>query len=177
MSNAISPLAALQSVDPAGARGNVKSGADFAAAPTTGSPPTSSQTPPFSNPSFQIDGPLGILVMQFHDSSGRVESTIPTARQIEAYRLLGHVPAQAAHATAAAAGHAGHTGHGSTANGAPAPAVSETSAIGNGTPETGATGVIAPAIAVAASAAVANVSAPLGASASLPSPAGVTSVR
>jgi hypothetical protein len=38
------------------------------------------------NPSLRIDPALGIVIIEFHDQPGKVSSTIPTARQIDAYR-------------------------------------------------------------------------------------------
>ncbi len=38
------------------------------------------------NPSLCIDPALGILIIEFHDDTGKVSSTIPTAAQIDTYR-------------------------------------------------------------------------------------------
>jgi len=40
----------------------------------------------FVNPSHQFDPTVGIEVLQFHDSTGVVSSTIPSQRQLAAYR-------------------------------------------------------------------------------------------
>ena len=40
----------------------------------------------YVNPSHQFDPTVGIEVLQFHDSSGVVSSTIPSQRQLAAYR-------------------------------------------------------------------------------------------
>jgi hypothetical protein len=39
----------------------------------------------FVNPSYQFDPTVGIEVIQFHDSTGVVTSSIPSARQLAAY--------------------------------------------------------------------------------------------
>jgi hypothetical protein len=38
------------------------------------------------NPSLRIDPSLGIVVMEFRDRSGAVAATLPTQRELEAYR-------------------------------------------------------------------------------------------
>ncbi len=38
------------------------------------------------NPSLRIDSALALVVIEFHGSDGRVENSIPTAQQLEAYR-------------------------------------------------------------------------------------------
>ncbi len=40
----------------------------------------------FVNPSFQFDPSVGLVVIAFHDDSGKVENSIPSERQLEAYR-------------------------------------------------------------------------------------------
>jgi hypothetical protein len=42
--------------------------------------------PLFVNPSRRFDPTVGIEVIQFHDSAGAVSSTIPSQRQLAAYR-------------------------------------------------------------------------------------------
>lgn len=39
----------------------------------------------FVNPSYQFDPTVGIEVIQFHDNTGAVTSSIPSARQLAAY--------------------------------------------------------------------------------------------
>ena len=41
----------------------------------------------FVNPSFQFDPTVGLVVIAFHDDSGKVKNSIPSERQLEAYRL------------------------------------------------------------------------------------------
>ena len=38
------------------------------------------------NPSLRLDPALGIVVMEFRNKSGSVESTLPTQRELDAYR-------------------------------------------------------------------------------------------
>jgi hypothetical protein len=63
--------------------------------PSRSSTPT--QTPPpatavakrvqlFVNPSFRLDPTVGFVVIEFHDNTGAVTSTIPSQRQLQAYR-------------------------------------------------------------------------------------------
>ena len=42
--------------------------------------------PLFVNPDYRFDPTLGLVVMEFHDSAGTVTNTIPSQRQLEAYR-------------------------------------------------------------------------------------------
>jgi hypothetical protein len=41
----------------------------------------------FANPTLQFDGRLGLLVIEFHDTSGKITTSIPSQRQLEAYRM------------------------------------------------------------------------------------------
>ena len=43
----------------------------------------------FPNPTFQLDAALGIVVIQFHDAAGAVTNSIPSQRQLDAYRIQG----------------------------------------------------------------------------------------
>ena len=52
-------------------------------APAAGPGPSPTARP---NPSMQIDPSLGIVVMEFRDRSGAVTSTLPTQRELDAYR-------------------------------------------------------------------------------------------
>jgi hypothetical protein len=56
----------------------------FVASPAA-SPAESSQL--FVNPTLKFDSTLGLLVIEFRDSSGNVSTSIPSQRQLEAYRL------------------------------------------------------------------------------------------
>ena len=41
------------------------------------------------NPSVHLDLALNLVVLEFHDGSGNVTSSIPSTRQLQAYRLEG----------------------------------------------------------------------------------------
>jgi hypothetical protein len=63
------------------------------AAPSRGNPPAPASAAPaakpvplFVNPSFQFDPTLGIVVIDFHNNTGAVTNSIPSQRQLEAYR-------------------------------------------------------------------------------------------
>jgi len=47
--------------------------------------PTAS-APQFPNPSLRLDHGLGLVVIEFHDHGGEVTRSIPSQRQIDAYR-------------------------------------------------------------------------------------------
>jgi hypothetical protein len=42
---------------------------------------------PTPNPTLELDAALGLVVIQFHNDSGAVTSSIPSQQQIDAYRL------------------------------------------------------------------------------------------
>jgi hypothetical protein len=48
--------------------------------------PAAKPVPLFVNPSFQFDPTIGIVVIDFHDNAGKVTNSIPSQRQLEAYR-------------------------------------------------------------------------------------------
>jgi hypothetical protein len=49
--------------------------------------PAESGTPPaWPNPSLRLDPALGIVVMEFRDRAGGVQATLPTERELAAYR-------------------------------------------------------------------------------------------
>jgi hypothetical protein len=68
------------------------SGSGYTPAPSRTSAPAASGEEPakpvalFVNPSFHFDPTVGLEVIQFHDATGTVNSTIPSARQLAAYR-------------------------------------------------------------------------------------------
>ena len=41
---------------------------------------------PYVNPSLRLDAALGLVVIEFHDEAGKLTSSIPSQRQIDAYR-------------------------------------------------------------------------------------------
>ena len=73
-------MARAPGITSARARGG-KSGGD--PAPTE---PVVAQGPFSPNPSLRIDPALGIVIIAFHDDPGKVSCTIPTERQLDAYR-------------------------------------------------------------------------------------------
>lgn len=48
---------------------------------------TSTTANPSPNPTLELDPALGLVVIQFHNDSGAVTSSIPSQQQIDAYRL------------------------------------------------------------------------------------------
>ena len=42
---------------------------------------------PYTNPSLHLDASLGLVVIEFRDEAGAITSSIPSQRQIEAYRM------------------------------------------------------------------------------------------
>jgi len=55
-----------------------------AATPDAASPPADTARP---NPSLRLDGALGMVIIEFRSESGAVAASIPTERQLEAYRM------------------------------------------------------------------------------------------
>ena len=83
MSSAIQPLAFPQVAEPAisvGTYGSAKPPLEVAPA----EPATTRSV--LLNPSLRIENGLGLVVMEFYDAAGAVTSSIPTARQLDAYR-------------------------------------------------------------------------------------------
>jgi hypothetical protein len=57
--------------------------------------PPSSPAALVANPSLRFDAVSGLVVIEFHDASGDVTTSIPTLRQLEAYRIWGQpVPSE-----------------------------------------------------------------------------------
>ena|SRR5580698_8527596 len=63
------------------------------AAPSRGGAPAQVQTVPkakpvplFVNPSFKFDPTVGLVVIEFHDNTGTLTNSIPSQRQLQAYR-------------------------------------------------------------------------------------------
>jgi hypothetical protein len=46
----------------------------------------------YVNPSFRFDPTVGLVVMEFHDNTGAVSNSIPSQRQLEAYRTGQQTP-------------------------------------------------------------------------------------
>jgi hypothetical protein len=55
-------------------------------APTAAAAPKASASP-LPNPTLRFDAVLGMLVIEFRNDAGDVASSIPTQRQLDAYRL------------------------------------------------------------------------------------------
>lgn len=51
-----------------------------------GAPPPPVTSPATPNPRLRLDGSLGMVVIEFRDAVGDVANTIPSPRQIAAYR-------------------------------------------------------------------------------------------
>lgn len=57
-------------------------------------PPTAPPAPPLAhtNPSLRLDPALGLVVIEFRDDAGLVTHSIPSQRQIDAYRMHEQTP-------------------------------------------------------------------------------------
>ena len=62
------------------------SGSVGAERPAGAVPPVASQETGPANPRMRIDRDLGMVVIEFRDSAGRVSVSLPTEREIDAYR-------------------------------------------------------------------------------------------
>lgn len=62
------------------------SGSAGADRPAGAAPPVASQETGPANPRLRIDRDLGMVVIEFRDSAGRVNVSLPTEREIDAYR-------------------------------------------------------------------------------------------
>lgn len=58
-----------------------------AATPASASAAPETPKVPLLNPRMRIDTELNLVVLEFRDDSGEVRNTIPTPREIDAYRL------------------------------------------------------------------------------------------
>jgi hypothetical protein len=54
--------------------------------------PAAKPVPLFVNPSFKFDPTVGLVVIDFHNDSGAVTDSIPSQRQLEAYRTHRETP-------------------------------------------------------------------------------------
>ncbi len=85
------PITAIQGPPPVAApdrAGRPRAAADTAAAPPAIAPPPVAPTGATSgNPSERLDPGLGLVVLSLHDAAGQVTDSIPTARQLQAYRV------------------------------------------------------------------------------------------
>lgn len=86
--SATSPIIGRSSEIPQGTAAS--SGASAAATPAAA---TEAGLPSaWPNPSLRLDAALGIIVMEFRDKSGGVASTLPTERELQAYRSAASRP-------------------------------------------------------------------------------------
>ena len=79
---------------------------------------------PFTNPDLRLDPALGLVVIEFHDDSGKLTNSIPSQRQIDAYRQHGQTrstPPASGQALAAPGTLGSAAASGSPASGASAP--------------------------------------------------------
>ncbi len=49
--------------------------------------PEAKPVPLFANPSFRFDPSVGLVVIEFHNDTGGISNSIPSQRQLAAYRL------------------------------------------------------------------------------------------
>ena len=62
-------------------------------APTRENAPQSAKpVQPFTNPALRLEPALGLIVIEFHDDTGKLTSSIPNQRQIDAYRMHEETP-------------------------------------------------------------------------------------
>jgi hypothetical protein len=54
--------------------------------------PAAKPVPLYVNPSYQFDPTVGLVVIEFHDNAGTLTNSIPTQRQLEAYRTHQETP-------------------------------------------------------------------------------------
>jgi hypothetical protein len=78
------PVAAPPPATSAASGASGTSGAPTPAAQVAAASSTANPTP---NPTLELDAALGLVVIQFHNDSGAVTSSIPSQQQINAYRL------------------------------------------------------------------------------------------
>jgi hypothetical protein len=59
----------------------------YAVRPAGPSPAEPQPTPPAPNPSLRIEPALGVVVVEMRDPTGEVVRSVPTQRELQAYRL------------------------------------------------------------------------------------------
>ncbi len=74
----------VQPAPPAGAGSRAAAGTDATPAASRPSPTVGNARP---NPSMRIDPALGLVVIEFRDTAGRVTEQLPDPRQLDAYRV------------------------------------------------------------------------------------------
>lgn len=70
------PQDSLRRSTPLGSGGNVVGSTSVTGAPEVGPP----------NPRLRLDRDLGMVVIEFRDAAGRLAASLPTSREIEAYK-------------------------------------------------------------------------------------------
>lgn len=70
------PQDSLRRATPLGSGGDVVGSASVAGSPEVGPP----------NPRLRLDRDLGMVVIEFRDAAGRLAASLPTSREIEAYK-------------------------------------------------------------------------------------------
>jgi|GEM_PF-2457448 len=63
--------------------------------------------PALPNPRLRLEPALGLVVLEFRDNAGEIASTIPTQRELDAYRSAAWSSAPATQASSASRGEAG----------------------------------------------------------------------
>ncbi|MBN8903481.1 MAG: hypothetical protein BGO51_01415 [Rhodospirillales bacterium 69-11] len=90
----------IQGVKPIGAAGDTTT--DSKSDPRTFSPepPPAMAPQPIVNPSLRLDAALGLVVIEFRDDGGAITSSIPSQRQLDAYRAHTQAPPAPDHSSA-----------------------------------------------------------------------------
>jgi hypothetical protein len=115
-------LRPLSAAEPIAVLGRLAGRAEPVAVPTTSGPV-------LPNPRLRLDGTLGMVVLEFRDGVGRLAHSIPTAREIAAYRAAALSDAPMPIGTAAPrAGDPPAPAAAATATASPSGAVAATSA-------------------------------------------------
>jgi hypothetical protein len=82
-------LTAAPSAATATAQSTGSASATGASSTGTSSSGTAASAAPLLNPSLHLDPSLNIVVLEFFDSKGNVTQSIPSQRQLDAYKLDG----------------------------------------------------------------------------------------
>jgi hypothetical protein len=62
------------------------------AAPAAAAPVKAKPVQLYVNPTSQVDPGLGLVVLEFHDATGKLVNSIPSQRQLNAYRTHQETP-------------------------------------------------------------------------------------
>lgn len=76
----------IQGVKPIGPAGDTTTESKSDPRTFSPEPPTTMALQPIVNPSLRLDAALGLVVIEFRDDGGAITSSIPSQRQLEAYR-------------------------------------------------------------------------------------------